>query len=379
LTASPASRPFSGAIPFAAGVGYLPGLDGLRAISILIVLIAHLGFEHIVPGGLGVTVFFFVSGFLITRLLVAEQNAREGRIDLKNFYIRRFLRLMPALYVFIPVVALLAMPFGAQPLAIHVAAAVFYGVNYYDALTGLLGLPERLVPWGHLWSLAVEEHFYLVFPAALALLGRTHRARLLLVIGAITASAAWRLAAFHWVGLGGEYNYMASETRLENIAWGCLLAILLDGAPKQEARLSWLVGWHWVLAGLAIILATLLFRDEAFRATWRYSAQGIGLFLLVFNLYALQSAGFALKLLELAPMRWLGRLSYSLYLWHLPIVWVAMELTGVGWGERMSVATTLAVLMVSFGAAMASYRFVEKPMFALRRKFGAHPVETMRA
>jgi peptidoglycan/LPS O-acetylase OafA/YrhL len=371
--------PFSGVVPFKAGAGYMPGLDGLRAISILIVLVAHLGFEKIVPGGLGVTVFFFVSGFLITRILVGEQNKSDGRIHLGPFYIRRFLRLMPALAVFIIGSWLLITPFGGKPMAVHVAAASLYLMNYYDIVDTWFGWPERTVPWGHLWSLAVEEHFYLIFPAALAFFGRTHSARMQLIIGAIIASALWRVMAIHLVGLSGEYTYQATECRLESIAWGCLLAIMLDGAPRENARLGGLVGWAWIAVALGAILFTLVFRDEDFRGTWRYSVQGLSLFILVLNLYALRSARFAIDWLEIKPLRWIGRLSYSLYLWHWPVIWIAEKVSGIDHdlGERLTIPMMAIAVLFSFGFAMASYYGVERPLFALRKKFGGTPVESL--
>jgi peptidoglycan/LPS O-acetylase OafA/YrhL len=371
--------PFSGAVPFRAGAGYMPGLDGLRAFSILIVLVAHLGFDKIVPGGLGVTVFFFVSGFLITRILVGEQNKSDGRIDLGPFYIRRFLRLMPALVVFILGSWLLITPFGGKPLPVHVAAASLYFMNYYDVIYTWFGWPQRTVPWGHLWSLAVEEHFYLLFPAALAFFGRTHSARMQLIIGAIVASAMWRVVATQVIGLPGDYTYQATECRLESIAWGCLLAIMLDGAPRENARLGGLVGWPWLAISLGAILFTLMFRDDAFRGSWRYSTQGLALFVLVLNLYALRSARFAIDLLEIKPLRWIGRLSYSLYLWHWPVIWIAERVTGIDreLGERLSLPMMAVVVMFSFSVAMASYYGVERPLFALRKKFGGTPVESL--
>lgn len=367
------------AIPLAAGASYLPGLDGLRAIAILIVLLAHIGFDKLIPGGFGVTVFFFVSGFLITRILVADQKARGGGIDLRGFYVRRFLRLMPALLVFFVVSGLLLVPFGGAPHLAHVVAGVLYGMNYYDLLSSGFGWPQRIVPWGHLWSLAVEEHFYLLFPAALALFGRTHAARIGLVGGAIVVSALWRVAAIHGLGLSADWTYSATDSRLESIAWGCLLAILMDGVPRQNARIRWLVSWPAVGSALFLVAFTLVFRDDSFRATWRYTAQGAALFVLLLNLYGLRDARFALDWLEWPQLRWIGRLSYSLYLWHMPVIWVLWQISGTDpdAGERLHPALMLAAVLLSFGFAMASYYGVEKPLFGLRKRFGGKPVEEL--
>ena len=372
-------RSFTGAIPFKADGDYMPGLDGLRAISILIVVIAHAGFEKMIPGGLGVTVFFFVSGFLITRILVSEQHQNNGAINLAGFYLRRFLRLAPALLVFLLGSWLMLLPFGVKVDAGHVAAALFYFINYYDAVGSWFGWSERTIPWGHLWSLAVEEHFYLLFPAALALFGKTHQARVGLIVTSIVVCAIWRSYAVLGLGLPHEHTYYATDSRLENIAWGCLLAILLDGAPRTNARLTWLVGWHWVVLALGAILGTLAYRDEAFRETLRYSIQGASLFLLVLNLYALRSLRFSIDLLELKPMRWIGRLSYSLYLWHVPIIWVVREvmLGDANSLERLSPIGMVIAVALSFACACVSYYAVERPFFGLRKRFGGKPVETL--
>jgi peptidoglycan/LPS O-acetylase OafA/YrhL len=364
--------PLVSAIPFQAGAGYLPGLDGLRAISILLVLLSHLGFEKFVPGGFGVTIFFFVSGFLITRLLVGEQNKRAGAIDLPNFYIRRFLRLMPALLVFVAVATVVATSLGNRPDIIHILAACLYFVNYHDVLVTALGWPVIEMPWGHLWSLAVEEHFYLLFPAALAFLGKTHAGRLRLVVIAISVSLVWRVVAMQGLNFSFDYINQATETRMESILWGCLLAIVMDGASLRPAKLQWLVGWHWVALGLVATLFTIGFRDEFFRATWRYSVQGGALFVLVFNLYALPSARFAIDILEVKPLQFLGRLSYSLYLWHFIIYTLVGELGG---SKILTPPLMIVALITSFGVACLSYYFVERPLFALRKRFGGHPVE----
>ena len=147
----------AGLLSSEAKYGYIPGLDGLRALAVLIVMVAHVGFSHIVPGGFGVTVFFFISGFLITRLLIAESE-KKGQIELKSFYIRRFLRLLPALFYMLIVTGLTFTFLGNPPGLVETLAAVGYVMNYQTIGLAFQGMVQE-GPWGHLWSLAVEEHF----------------------------------------------------------------------------------------------------------------------------------------------------------------------------------------------------------------------------
>lgn len=366
------------AISFKADTNYIYGLDGLRAISILIVLVSHFGFGNIIPGGFGVTIFFFISGFLITRLLISEQNKRQGQIDLKNFYIRRFLRLMPALYVFIVFVCVLALFFNLKLYLIQILSACFYLVNYYDIASEALELPNRILPWGHLWSLAVEEHFYLLFPFAITIFGKKHDNRIRFISILILASAAWRFFGFEVLKFTDNHIYLATECRIENILWGSLLAVLMDGAHQSKNRISKLIGWHWVAIGLGGIIFSLLYRNEEFRATWRYSIQSISIFILVFNLYAFKTLNFAIKILDMKIFRFLGRLSYSLYLWHFPVLWAFYQSINMEIGLKpLPINYAIYAALISFGLACASYYLVERPFFELRKKFGAKPVEEM--
>lgn len=362
-----------------ANANYIPALDGIRAISILIVLVSHFGLGKIVPGGFGVTIFFFVSGFLITRLLVGEQNSSYGNINLPNFYIRRFLRLMPALYVFVFFTFCFSLFFGVQATAGQTFSALLYFANYYDVIWQYFGWTQRIVPWGHLWSLAVEEHFYLLFPFILAFFGRNHSTRLKLIIAMIVVVAIWRYFAFTGLKLPEVYTYSTTDCRIESIAWGCLLAVVFDGYEGSKKRLDFFIGWHWVLVGLGLILFSLLYRDETFRATIRYSVQGVGIFILILNLYTFASLGFAINLLELKPMRFLGRLSYSLYLWHYPVLWGCYRLIGEDVGDVILPPHLLLIAIAGcILLALFSYYWIERPFFALRKKFGAKPVEEMR-
>ncbi|WP_409433146.1 acyltransferase family protein [Litorimonas sp. RW-G-Af-16] len=350
-----------------AGYGYIPGLDGIRAISVLIVILAHMGLEHLIPGGFGVTVFFFISGFLITRLLIAEREAK-GRIGLKQFYIRRFIRLYPALLLMVicTSIAYLALGWGG-PTLIELLSAVFYGTNIFQVVTRMGGeLP--FMPWTHLWSLAVEEHFYLIFPAFLVLLGGNWK-RILWGLGVVLfAALLWRVVIYTQTALPvQDYTYMMTDTRIDSLVWGCFLSVLLH-VLGDASRLKRLMGWVPIGAALVAILASFLIRDESFRYTARFTLQGMALFVLFLNLFFWDKVRWVISILEWKPLAWFGVVSYALYLWHVPIIDMCVRTMG---------DTTLAHLIafpISVYFAAVSYYLVEKRFLALRKKFGSHGI-----
>jgi len=347
--------------------GYIPGLNGIRGISVLIVILAHMGLSNIIPGGFGVTVFFFISGFLITRLLIAENETR-GRIRLKQFYMRRFIRLYPALLfmVFGTTLAYTLIGWG-EPKPLELISAIFYGTNLYQVAIRLGGnLP--FMPWTHLWSLAVEEHFYLIFPAFLVLLGGNW-ARIFRGLIAILALALfWRVFIYLKTALPPEdYIYMMTDTRIDSLVWGCALSIMLHihGATK---RLSWLIGYLPVIASIMAILASFVLRDESFRFTVRFTLQGAALFILFLNLFFSHKFRWAISVLEWKPLAWLGTISYALYLWHVPIIDMCIRFLG----ERTH--AYLLALPISIYMAAFSYYIIEKRFMGLRKAFGSHGI-----
>ena len=362
----------------AAVAGYLPALDGIRAVSILLVVFSHFG-AAVLPGAFGVTLFFFISGYLITgQLLHGLQTA--GRIDFAGFYLRRGLRLLPAGLAYIVVSGLVFQAMGGRLPAAAWAAALFYGANY-AAVWGLFrsSLPHIRDPFNILWSLAVEEHFYAIWPAALALLRRRRRA-IVFVLGICAAALLWRLWLLHacfadgtelagphgavYCGPAnpnplGRFNriYFGTDTRLDSLAWGALMA-LLDGRVA-------LAGSGRALAGL--LLLALSFADQAGwgRHGLRSTEQGIALLALL--PWLLHTSAWPNRLLCLPAVVLIGRLSYSLYLWH----WLAMMVAD--WAEPVNdwlwrlVALPLACVL-----AAASYWGIERPMLRLRRRAGSH-------
>ncbi len=348
--------------------GYIPGLNGIRAISVLIVLFSHMGLAHIIPGGFGVTVFFFISGFLITRLLIAEHETK-GRIRLKLFYMRRFIRLYPALLFMIFGTIFLYFMFGwGGPKPLETLSAVFYGTNIYQV--GIReGGGEPFMPWKHLWSLAVEEHFYLLFPAFLVMFGGKWERILKATIFVLAAALFWRVYIFNQMNVNlEEYTYMMTHTRIDSLVWGCMLSIMLHvhGSTK---KVSWLIGYIPVAISLLAIFTSFLIRDEAYRYTIRFSLQGLALFILFLNLFFWGKMRWIISILDWKPLAWFGTVSYALYLWHIPVIDMCNRYFG------MSSLTYVIAFGISIYAAAVSYYIVEKRFLSLRKAFGSHIIE----
>ncbi len=338
---------------------HVPQLDGMRAIAILLVFVAHCGLDKIVPGGFGVTVFFFLSGYLITSLLRAEA-AQAARIDLVAFYIRRTLRIWPSLYLTMAVVALCA-PLVAPGYRMDpwgVLAQLAFVTNYAD----LWGHPNG-VPGMPLWSLAIEEHFYLVFPPLFAVLfvRRSPRVAAAWCAAACLAVLLVRLASAPVVeDIGRIYGW--SHTRIDSILFGCGLALWNNPVMDESA---WRPRWGHAAAAMGVLLVCLLVRGEWFRQTLRYTLQGGALFV-IFS-FVLWDRGWLRGVLSSRPMRLIGLYSYTLYLVHLAVIE----------GLRVAVPTlSIPGMLLAAGALAMSYaalmyRFVEGPLARRRRAMHA--------
>jgi peptidoglycan/LPS O-acetylase OafA/YrhL len=336
---------------------YLPQLDGVRALAILIVFAAHCGYGHVVPGGFGVTVFFFLSGYLITTLLRIER-ARTGTVSLPAFYLRRTLRILPPMYLTLLASGALYAAGLLDWMTVD-PAAVLGQATFLTNYPGLFGT-EAVLPVP-LWSLAIEEHFYLVFPLAFVLwLGRMapRRAGLacLGVCGAVLAIRCvnvWRLADY-------SLNYSWTHTRIDAILFGCCLGLwnnpVIPGDRAWRPR-----AWHVGLS-LAAILGTLAVRDPAFREGLRYTLQSAALF--VPFAYLLHGEGPAVRLLASRPMRQLGLWSYSFYLAHMSVVALMLHLVPGLHGVALMGAAFPATLLWCWGM----FALVERPCARLRRR-----------
>lgn len=348
---------------------YVPGLDGLRALSVNIVIIGHVGFSWLVPGGLGVTTFFFISGYLITLLLWSERD-RFGRVDMPRFYGRRFLRLMPELIAFVAVAGLMLGPWLNQPLPpLQALANLGYWTNYFTIFDLGAGCQSCAVT-GHLWSLAVEEHFYLIMPMALVLAGFAPRRMAGMFIAVIVLCLIWRTVAVTALGLSETYTYQSTETRLDSIVWGCLAAVVQRSAPQLMSIVQ-RRGLMVFVAGAVLLAGSIVWRDPVFRETLRYSIQGLALAMLVLPLINVARLGWMVRILEWPILRWMGRRSYGAYLWHM----AAIALVGLGMGVagpleaaglRDQLIALPFALVLAWIMAGASYRWIFEPVQKLK-------------
>lgn len=350
------------------GHAVIPSLDGLRAVSILIVFLAHARVSTYLPGGFGVTVFFFLSGFLITTLFYREAE-RHGRIDLKAFYIRRLLRLSPPLFVTLAVVyTLVALGIfrgRIDPLAI--TSQTFYFFNYYATLVP--GATEGARGLGVLWSLSVEEHFYLIYPWIFVLLlaGRLRVGHLWLILGAILV---WRAIRLMVLGGAPIDIYMSTDTRLDSILYGAVLASMNAQGISARVFPDTPVRRNLLLAGACLVLGgSLLWRAPAFSETLGYSLQGLAL-MPIFH-YAVSRPDLPVfRPLNWDWMRLLGFYSYTIYLAHKVVL---SNLHGQFPGVPPLVQAFAAGAVCLLYAVVLN-RYIEQPVRRLRYRL--EPVGT---
>ncbi|SEE98669.1 Peptidoglycan/LPS O-acetylase OafA/YrhL, contains acyltransferase and SGNH-hydrolase domains [Ruania alba] len=347
------------------GGGFRPDIEGLRAVAIGLVLLYHAEVVELVPGGfVGVDVFFVISGFLITGLLIRELE-RSGRVSLGRFYARRAKRLLPATGVVLVVTAVLTWlsvsvvqwrVFGGD-----IVGAALYVVNWVLAGRSVDYLAEDVgvSPVQHFWSLAVEEQFYIVWPLLLVLVGwwvrrRTHarlRPVMAVAIGVVIVPSF--VISLVWTASNPAVAFFVTPTRLWELGIGAFVAIGAPLWPRVPARVAWVLGWFGLVA--VVVSAVVLTEQVAwpgYAALWPTVATALVIV-----------AGFtsgrwgAASLLAWKPAVWVGGLSYSLYLWHWPLLVTATNL----WGE-LGGKKGLLVAAASFVPAYLSYRLVENPL-----------------
>jgi peptidoglycan/LPS O-acetylase OafA/YrhL len=351
-------------------LGYRPELDGLRGVAILAVFTHHLS-HRLLPGGfLGVDLFFVLSGFLITYLLVGEWE-QAGRISLRNFYARRALRLLPALFLWCAAFVAVAPLLGGRTAA-GIYRGALLALTYFYNWVPALGYP-LVSPLGIVWSLAIEEQFYLLWPPVLVvMLRRGARPRRLACGLALAVLSVCAHRAVLWqTGATVTRLYYGTDTRADALLVGCLLGVLAayDLLPRGAsfslfsraaavagavalcwlaATVTWEPGWLYTggltlvaCAAAAVILTTVV-------RPWRP----------------------AVVALRLPPLVWFGRISYGLYLWHFPVTRIIYPNQ-----DRAPLAGKLLAGALSILCAAASYYVVERRFLRLKDRFSRRPPE----
>ena len=348
---------------------YITGLDGIRAIAVIMVLAYHLKLALFKSGFLGVTVFFVLSGYLITGILISEVE-EEGTIDLKNFWLRRIRRLVPAVMSMAVVIIFVSAvvnriiftkgckDFLASVLGFNNWWQIFNKVSYFEAA----GVPS---PFTHCWSLAIETQFYLIYP--LILLGiyklvksrEEGRAKRGLLFAGVTLMLALISVILMIVLFDPQQDasrvYYGTDTRAFSLLFGALLAILWDYrmVPRRlSASVNMVLG--------SVSFAVLLVMTIAINGSsnfWYRGGQFFGTILTVLMVYAVSGRKTWLsRFLSNPVLKWIGDRSYSIYLWHYPIILLISK------GIKASWWITLIEIVLSVVLAELSYRFIETPI-----------------
>lgn len=332
---------------------HIPSLDGWRGVAVLLVLVDHstesldLGrFDHFLRlGATGVALFFALSGFLITTRLLQEKQ-RNGSISLKKFYIRRVFRLIPASFTYLLVIGALTFLGVFAVTREQWLGSLFFFRNYIP-----MDLPSAGWYTAHFWSLAVEEHFYLIWPALLILSGGSTVVPAALAV----VMAIWRYIDLHYHVIHAQLWFPGrTDVRLDGLLWGCVLGILLMKPKFRDWFTRVYTWWMWGLCLAAYLASNLL------SGRHNYSPYEPALIALIVVWPVLHTNNWLAGLLDLGFLKWVGHLSYSLYVWQQ--LWLVFPDAPAVFGRFQQLP--LNVLCI-FASASLSYYLIEKPMVNL--------------
>lgn len=345
-------------------LGHSPALDGIRGLAVIVVVLVHTGCP-LFPGGLhGVDLFFVLSGFLITSLLY-EEYLNTSDISFRRFYARRGLRLLPGLFAFLACYTTYAVVIASNTRQ-HLADVAFVA-TYVSNWTFIAW--KRPAIMGHMWSLAVEEHFYMLWPLAFLLIekiGKSHRIRFLTVCGLALTLTTWRFLLAYG-GASMPRLYLGTDTRGDFMLFGAAAAMacysgFADRAARHPRAASVALGTALIAFGLI----TLYSKEDPAPRSYAIRATIVCLACTALVVLArVAPPGLSKMVLENRLIRWFGRISYALYLWHCTILVLILMRT-----NRWEYAMAFGV-PVSIACAYLSTRFVEQPCLRLKSRFGA--------
>ena len=356
---------------------YLPSIDSLRAIAVIAVIIYHIDANYLPGGFLGVDLFFVLSGYLISSLIIKEYKS-TGTVNLYNFYVRRARRLLPAVYFMITVVLIIITLFNGVLLKKSYLDAlfgyiyssnwwyIFHKLDYFDSF-------GSQSPFKHLWSLAIEEQFYMFFPLIFLIFNRKSKSNnsnsklnknfIYVVLSLILVSLIAHILLFDINNI--NRIYFGTDTRAFSLLVGVVGAILypMDRLSERTTKKDNMIYSIVSLVSILVLIGIMINTSEY--NTWLY--RGGFLLVAIIGLIIIISSGrqytFMSKLLSFKPLVFIGKISYSLYLWHFPILVVTTPVSEIGNPNLFYV--TLRIVLI-FLVATGSYMFVETPI----RKLG---------
>lgn len=356
---------------------YLPSIDSLRALAVLAVIIYHVDVNYLPGGFLGVDLFFVLSGYLISSLIIKEYR-KTGSLNLYNFYIRRARRLLPAVYFMITVGLVVMVLFNEVLLRkSHLDAIfgyiyssnwwyIFHKLDYFDSF-------GAQSPFKHLWSLAIEEQFYMIFPLLFLLINRKKKSKdgtyklnknfLYVVLGLILVSLIAHILLFDINNI--SRIYFGTDTRAFSLLVGVVGAILypMEKLQSKVTPQQNMIYSVVSLASIATLITVMVYTSEY--NTWLY--RGGFLLVAILGLIVIISSGkqhtLISRLLSFKPVVFIGKISYSLYLWHFPVLVLTTPVSEIG---NPNIIFVILRIILTFALATASYVFVETPI----RKLG---------
>jgi len=348
-------------------LGYRPALDGIRGVAILAVLAVHsqhvFGWPLLKGGNAGVDIFFVLSGFLITALLLEEWE-HTGTLNLKGFYWRRVLRLVPALLALLAVLSFLSDALFLPPESGDTSRAMPI-VFVYASDLALAFFNIRLGALQHTWSLAIEEHFYLVWPLVLlgALKLGVGRKKLVVITLLLAFASAFHRATLQQFGASPVRTYYGIDTRADALLIGCATGMCVTWGLLSLRSLKPLLA-----PALIFIILCLVATDFAspFMHAGGFTLLASATAVVLVNT-VLAPVRLLRRLLEYGPLVWLGRISYGIYLWHYP-VFKATRFLSLGWPLKMCIAVGATLLVSSL-----SYYLMEKPALKLKKTLFGKP------
>ncbi|MWV42945.1 acyltransferase family protein [Paenibacillus sp. HJL G12] len=349
------------------GKRYMPGLDGLRALSVIAVIAYHLNMKWAQGGLIGVGIFFVISGYLITDQIIQEWK-RHQSLNLVDFWIRRARRLLPGMLAMMLFVALwllctdsgrllsLKGAFLSSLFYVNNWWLIFHQVSYFESF----GPPS---PIGHLWSLSIEEQFYVVWPIALVIGLQTtqQRGKLSLLILTLACVSAIAMAMGYVPGTDPSRVYYGTDTRMFALLIGAALAVL---CPSRKMNDNVAAGSRVLLdlvgsLGLTILIFLIYRTNEYDDFLYRYGFLFIALITAAVIAVLAHPASLIGKIMGCKPLRWIGVRSYSLYIWHYPVIVLSSPAVNT---SGTSIGRTLLQLAASLMLAALSYRYIEEPL-----------------